>query len=377
MGWIYSIINIIVDRIIGRRFVLSVNSSRCAINECISSTGIRAESILTFTITMNNSNGYNYSHDDQLLAISICLMVFSTLIFLASIVIVPAAKLHRFLVYRLALYQVVSVMLFNIIWFLFLLISSYLQIFNNISNSKYKIVFNIFLSSASSSALLSFMLTMWVTIHLFALSVLHRNLKKFELVYLVSSILVAIIIFIIVLSTSSKAPGQLDNYHPIQIVELIIGSFSLLIILLVSTLVIIMGVTLCCRACKCKCSGISYHGTQHKNLLYEMLPLLVYPILLLILVIPILYAAIDFSLPNERSSDEIATLVISSIVGSSLWSTACSCTLVIHVAIVLYTKKTRKQDINFSTLNTKDRVTMRETSALVKSETHYSLPVED
>lgn len=213
---------------------------------------------------MNNSNGstdngYNY---DRLPfgIVSICGIVFSTLVFLASIVIVPAAKLHRFLVYRLALYQVVSAMLFNIIWFLYLFMSSYLQIFNYISDSQYQIYFNAFLSLSISSALLNLMLTMWVTIHLFALSVLHRNLKKIELVYLGSSTLVAIIIFIIVLSTLFNTHGQLDNYQPLQIEEFIIGSVSLLIILLESTLVIIMGVTLCCRACKCKCSGVSYHG---------------------------------------------------------------------------------------------------------------------
>ena len=104
----------------------------------------------------------------------------------AAILLVIGFKLYRLLVYRLALYQVISAK-FCFVFLIFLL---------------YKVLPNrLEYSFGLSSISLKVVLTVWIVFHLFALSVFHKNFKRLELLYVVSSMVFAIVIFILMMTT--------------------------------------------------------------------------------------------------------------------------------------------------------------------------------
>ena len=311
----------------------------------------------------------------------------SSVLFLIAVVLVPALKLHKLLVYRLALYQVISAKL--------CLIALALLIFGPLSEDG-----NVEIAVCASIVSLKLVLTVWITFHLFILSVWHKNLKKLELLYVGSSIIVTAIIFIVTLELEKKEENEIDafysngsanshsnatfvNYLQHEFIALIsVASFLLLISFL---FVVVMVVTLCCRAIK-RIGIASVNQKQHKKVLYEMMPLLAYPIMYLILITPIIVLMVMTFFGVNVNRDDIEFYedfftfgIYGSPVAVLLWSITCSCALIIHVSIVLCNKKRKhKQEICPNGNDTREGGTINETTTLVgRSETYYSLPIED
>ena len=222
---------------------------------------------------MNNSS-LNYDPEPFLLDIPLPVICVSTLLFLVAISLVIAFKLHRLLVYRLALYQVISAE----ICFVFMILIYYL-IFNT-DTMLNTLGLEFLLSFALSSIFLKVVLTAWIVFHLFAISVFHKNLKRLEPLYVVSSIAVAIVIIILIFSLyNTEFEGNYYNashdFYDFGLFKFgtAIFYFGIILIVVSSILVIIMVVTLCCRAFKAKNGIVSEYHKQHKKVLYEMLPL--------------------------------------------------------------------------------------------------------
>ena len=289
----------------------------------------------------------------------------SIVLFLTAVVLVLAFWLHRILLYRLALYQVVSANLCIVV--------PALTVFSD----KH---FDARFAVGASILSLKLVLTLWINFHLFVLSVCHKNLKRLELLYVGSSIIVAVVISILTQQFIKNAENNFfsnasDRYQLFK--NEIIGLFSVssFLLLLTFALVVVMVVTLCCRAIK----GIgiaSVNQKQHKNVLYEMMPLLAYPVLYLLLMVPILsYVLIDVVKYSPRAYIIVYNGFTSAIF---LFSITCSCALIIHVSIVLYNKKRKAKQQYQNGYNTREDVTINETTTLFGgSETHYSFTTED
>ena len=300
----------------------------------------------------------------------------SSVLFLTAVILVPAFKLHKLLVYRLALYQVISAKL--------CLIALALLLFGSSSED-----LDVEIAVCISIVSLKLMLTVWINFHLLMLSVWHKNLKRLELLYVGSSIIVAAIIFIVTLelkenNTSIYSNASIDNnntdnyYDNLQYEFIAMFSVASFLLLLSFLLVVVMMVTLCCRASE----GIgiaSVNQKQHKKVLYEMMPLLVDPITFIISITTILSIMVIFNFEILYGSILLGFALFGSPVAVLMWSITCSCALIIHVSIVLCNKKRKhKQEICPNGNDTREGGTINETVTLVgRSETYYSLPIED
>ena len=115
---------------------------------------------------------------------------------LATIILVCVLKLHKTLVYRLALYQVLSAMECCVLWkavraYEFKAGKSYISLNGAVYEGKAADVCKALLLG---SAFVKLMLTACISIHLFALAVFHKNLQKLESLYVVSSLLVLLVV---------------------------------------------------------------------------------------------------------------------------------------------------------------------------------------
>ena len=239
------------------------------------------------------------------------------------------------------------------------------------------------------------MLTAWISLHLFLLSVFHKNMTRFEPLYLVSSVIAALTVLIAgLVNALHKDDSMNTNYTTIAFVnksdnslggflgdgQTILTSIAAIVLLLTSVLVVGMGIILCCRAYRRK-NGIV--DKQHKKVLYEMMPLLVYPILLTLLSIPVMvlsyYDVLRYTSGNSKTFSPFRAVDnIVSTVMVSFASCACSCVLIIHVLVVLCIKNRKKSRIHFNNSANGERNTINVTTThYTRSDTHFLLPLED
>ena len=240
---------------------------------------------------MNNSTARDHDDFDY---ISTGIVALSVLLSLAVIALVLYLRLLNVLVYRLGLYQVLSAMMFGI--------ADGVYFWLNTGTAKELV--NVFVLSLG---LLKIMLNMWVVVHLFALAVLHYNMRKWEIIYIVSSISFALLFCCLQIIGVYAKDAELFNY---------IVMAAVVSVLLVSSIVLAIAtiVKLCWRACFKK--KLSQLDQQHKKALYEIMPLMAYPILLLVIAIP----AIAYNLDLEIHGRNPRWLVNVYQISGSSWS---------------------------------------------------------
>ena len=320
---------------------------------------------------------------------------FSLLPSLATVILVCVLKLHKTLVYRLALYQVLSAMEFSFMW---ITAAAYqLHLFNvhvpysyNVSypNGSYHLdnaingsdlsydfkpaAVAVFEALLLGSAYIKLMFTVWIVIHLFALAVFHKNLQRLEPLYVVSSLLVPLIVTAALLGMN-LTPSRLQEACGLR--EEVVYSILFSVLVLISLFIVVMGTILCHRACRRKGLALSGYNKQHKKALCEMLPLLLYPILFLLLTTPIFVIdVLTYSAHVYRSSIYGYFAVF-----SPLWSFTTSLLLIFHLCVVrLQRIKNALHKVRLQREAEKGSVTVNETTRLCqRSDTHFTLPVED
>ena len=123
----------------------------------------------------------------------------SVLMCLLAAILVFVLKLHKKVVYRLALYQVFASLSFAM--------SQIVQvIYNYVSYNRLCIAFG-WLGLYTEWVKLLF--TMWVTFHLFCFAILHKNLQKLEVFYVATSLLVPAMIACVPLMSNAYGPSPL------------------------------------------------------------------------------------------------------------------------------------------------------------------------
>ncbi|KAL5497348.1 hypothetical protein EMCRGX_G013809 [Ephydatia muelleri] len=264
--------------------------------------------------------------------------VASVLLCAVAIVLVLVLRLYRSLVYRLAVYQVLAAFLYGIVCALQIILKD-----DNYQRA------NTSLCQAIAFLMLYFqwvklMFTIWVTAHLFFYAVFYKNLKKWELVYVLSSVLVPIVIAIVPFTTGSyglagawcwvqnwksDCPLNISTSGVIEQFTLWYGP-ALVFYVIDSVAVVVMAIVLIRRACQ---HSQEIKWRQHKEALTQMLPLLAYPITYTIL----LLVPIATRVHNARSHDPSTldyNLLGTTGTCMSLWGLAAGASLLIHICVM-------------------------------------------
>ena len=300
----------------------------------------------------------------------------SVLLCLAAVAVVCKQRLHKTLVYRLAMYQVLSAMEFSIIW----IIASVNQMYYNsrIANATDEVRMTAITSAIvldsllMGSSFIKLILTIWISLHLFALAVFHKNMQRLERLYVASSLLIPLAVTIVLLGINLT---PCHGYSREEIIFIII----FVVLVLVSLLMVVMGTILCHRACRRRNALLSEYDKQHKKALCEMLPLLLYPIFFLLFTMPIF----GFAVNDVKVKDEEGSFFFG--VFSPFWSFTTSLLLISHLCVVSCINKkkvlqyrNRVQRVRQQYNTEEGSVTVNETTLLYqKSHTHFSAPTED
>lgn len=259
-----------------------------------------------------------------------------------SIILSVHLKLHRQLIYRLAIYQVSSALAYGVTCILDV-VQFLIQLHTG----------NVYLPLCVANAFLSvytflvkLLFTAIITVHLFIFAVYYKNLKKFEGCYVASSLLIPAMLAIVPFITHTYGQQYYksswcwiqDTYNctqnkagTIEVFTLQYGP-ALFICLTVLTLIGIMLIVLACRS-----FSKSRGSTKHSVVIKQMLPLMSYPLIFSLLVSA---SMVSYVYPNWPGAyDEIIILKIADQIeyGGFVWSAGLA--LLIHIGVMLKLKR--------------------------------------
>lgn len=269
-----------------------------------------------------NSSLFTTQEVRTYLDVSGAALAVSALLCLVAVILVFAGSLHKNLVYRLSLYQVFSSFTFSVFWVVYLAVRNYVA--TVAVRSPFAIL-------SGCSVLATLMTSTWVVVHLFALAVCKKNLKKLEPLYVVSAILLpfgAAIVVALTLYTAISRGLQCRDLYAIDIEWMVGYGIGCAMLVMDCLLACMVGATLCFRAFRKTSRVFTQPDPKDKKALVELIPLLIYPVLLLVVMLSIL---IDILI--KYSINHIFVIFVSSL---SIFTTL---TLILHVAIVLWNKR--------------------------------------
>ena len=278
-----------------------------------------------------NSSDANVSSVVDVLVITVANSV-SVLVCLLAAILVLILRLYKKVVYRLALYQVLASLILATDVILQVILLHYSSSYGRecIAMGWVRVY----------AGWMKLLFTMWVTFHLFCFAVLHKNLKKLEVLYVVTSLLVPAVIACAPLITDTYGRNRdgtecfiyMYAFNDIASIErfALWDGPAMIILLAASTAMVVMVIKLTGRVClRARYEPIT-DGDQFWKALKQLLPLAAFPIVFLICEIPIfiyhIYAPTS-SMPNM-------TLEISKSVFISMWSMTSGGTLLIHIIVV-------------------------------------------
>ena len=290
----------------------------------------------------------------------------SVLVCLLAAILMCCLKLYKKLVYRLAFYQVLSALAMASI-------GAMQVVFINYDESP-----NIYGRICTAIGLLQLytewtklLFTMWVTFHLFCFAVLHKNLKKLEVLYVVTSLLVPALIAIVPLVTYAYGLSPVGEYcyiyanTSVAFIERLAlwDGPAMLMLIAVSTAMVAMVIKLASQVCR-RSEYEPIDGDQFWKALKQLLPLATFPLLFFIFEIPVFLYHVyttQHSRPNEG-------MLISGSVFFALWSASSGATVIIHISVARICGRKRKHI---------KQLTLSEsypTGTHANSETHFPLP---
>ena len=264
-------------------------------------------------------------------------------------VLVFALKLFRKPVYRLALYQDLAALFYATQCGLQLILLRY---DTPSTTNAYHPSCALFGWWHMYSLWVKLFLSLCVAFHLFYLAVFHKNLKKFEVVYLGVSLLVPAVISIVPFTTESYGlagswcwvestiGGCSNETSLVGLVEQFALWFgpSMTLAFISACAMMAMVSVLVYRACTHgrHMSELGPHGDQNWKALKQVLPLAAYPIVTFVFFVPSFLNRIHGATSHTVSQP----LSVLSAAGAAGWSIAPGVTLIIHVSIAsLYAKR--------------------------------------
>ena len=286
---------------------------------------------------------------------------------LVALIMAFKFKLHKFLIHRLAIYQILSATLYSIVCVMEVIFINY-----RYDNDSYHIPCIIEGFMLEYTLWIKLMFTFCLTFHLFCFSVHHVKFARLEVFYVLASVfgpLLFIWIPFVSISYHGKPSGiiygragawcwirnwqnntasqNLDSGETEQYVLLYGPAISGLILCGVAVLVI--AVVLICRAYNCKCCRRDNDNESQplllndddlmkkRKTLREVLPLIIYPILSLMFYIPAFTNRLIGSIENKPNQMSFMWSAIS----LPLVGLLAGVSLIVHILIL----KCPKNDI--------------------------------
>ena len=230
-----------------------------------------------------------------------------------------AMKLHRKVIYRLAMYQLVSSVVLEV----------------SMSGDALVVRYASLAKIAAYSCLLfltttKHMFNMWLTIHVFVFAVYYENKKELEPMYIITALLVPLILTLIYVVAAVALECKFDVLNKGGGVLLFI---DLMIVALASALVLVLVITLLRRLC---CTRRIRDDRYYRLALSEIVLFLGYSILTLFSTVPIYSVA-----KNWRSDWPVAVYII---VPETL-NVVNALLFMAHALVLLASKKCRKRRV--------------------------------
>ena len=298
----------------------------------------------------------------------------SVLVCLLAAILVFGLKLYKKLVYRLSLYQVLASLAFSTVETLQIIFIGY-----DNNPQVYAGVCRAIGWFGMYTRWVKVLFTMWVAFHLFCFAVLHKNLTKLEVLYVVTSLLIPAVIAMVPLTTHTYGLSHLQSYcsiysyngsgHIPLYERLAIWDIPAMIILIVSSAaMVVMVIKLSYKTCwKSRYEPIT-EGDQFQKAVKQLLPLAAFPILFFVFIMP----QVIFHIVTDKSPTPPMALHISAFVFISLWSMASGITLIIHLCVShQYTRRKR----SILRYNSASKATVGNESTYVNSRSSYVMPL--
>ena len=271
-----------------------------------------------------------------------------------SISLVFCLKLHKYFIYRLAVYKVVSAMLVNLLNIVF---TSYiLQVYT----SFHHVICRAIGFLLTYFLWINLLFTVIIMFHFFSLTVCLKNLKHLEVYYVVFSLIVPLVFawipfvnnsyglntngvcWIIDTNTdcTTNKVGMIEQY------TLWYGPSYLILAISVLAAVIVVIVLLCRGYCNGKESDreplLTHHTSQHKKAVMELIPLLMYPAIYLF------YAIFNTALAVMKNKHLKSHYYIEQIYSVAIpsWGMLSSIVLLLHVAAKKCSKKKSQHQLS-------------------------------
>ena len=312
----------------------------------------------------------------------------SVVVCLSAIILVVVLKLYKKTVYRLALYQVVASLCFAMSCVMGIIFINYNQ--NPELYRRLCIAVAFWSLFAENLKLFS---TLWLTVHLFCLAVFYKNMKRFESVYVLSSLLISATFSIIPLITNTYGFNGVtcwiressDNCSLYKsTIEEIVEQHTLwygpstILLLMESAVLLTTVIVLVCRYRRRKRQQVvTNREDQNWRAAKQLLPLAAYPMLFLVLIIPpLVFNAYTYT-PQPPSP----VLLYVAVGSGATWSLSAGTTLILHVLLSMTcsrkccTMSRKKRYHSRSNLiDTEQENTMHCDTLSHNSDTYFSIP---
>ena len=298
----------------------------------------------------------------------------AVIVCLLAAILLFAFNLYPKVVYRLALYQVLAALAFAMVQTLQVVFVNY-----NVGvcvAMGWLTLFTLWMKLVA---------TFWATFHLFSFVVFHKNLKKLELLYVLTSLIVpAGVAFVPLISdTYGRSPHGLICYIFVQndsdstnafIETLGLWDGPATLVLFIAS--IAMGVmvmklthTVCCR--RLRYESIA-EGDQFEKAVKQLLPLAAFPVLFFVFVIPVI--VLDTYTVQHSTVNKTVLLFTSLFI--PLWSMASGVTLIVHVFMTRIQSRRLKHKDMMHLHRSVDATVRPETGSRVNSATSFALPAD-
>ena len=301
----------------------------------------------------------------------------SVLVCVVATILLLALHLYTKVVYRLALYQVLAALAFATVQTLQVVFVNY-DVHVCVAMG-WLTLFTLWTKLVS---------TCWATFYLFCFAVLHKNLKKLEVLYVVTSLLVpaGVASVPLISDTYGRSPHGLICYIFVQndsdsanafieTLGLWDGPATLVLLLAsVAMAVMMMKITHSCWKLKCRSYEPIAEGDQFGKAVKQLLPLAAFPILFFVFVLPVI--VLDTYTVQHTTVNK--TLLLFASLFISLWSMASGVTLIIHVSLTrIHSRRRTMKHKDLMCLHRSGNATIRpETGSHVNSATSFPLPAD-
>ena len=275
--------------------------------------------------------------------------VASTLICASAAIAVFAHGLHRRLLYRLALYQVLGSLMHSVLLTLQLVFINY---GSNTDAYRPLCVAVGFLFNASHW--IKLLALIWLTLHVFSFAMCYRNSKKLEVVFVIVLLIFPFVISAVPFATKSYGQTstmwcwivQNTNSTVSRLMQLMVWLLpATALLLLTLALVITMLSVLGFRIYGELKSEVRVAIGPRKKALKQLFPLLAYPIAFIVFLVP----ALTFSFAGylNAGKEALYRLALLTAVSVPMWSTSSGITLLVLILCYRCGKRERKKTENY------------------------------